>query len=319
MNFDHKKKLISIIIPVYNVAKYLPRCIESILNQSYKEFEAIFINDGSLDNSLEILQEYSKKDNRVHIINKENEGSGEARNIGLKKSKGQYISFIDSDDWVHKDYLKLMYEEIERSNSDVVMCNPIKTYDDENKNKNLRTGKFNIVNLEKNPEKIVDILAMPVLWNKLYNKKIIMDKKIKFSKLIIGEDLEFLYRVILNSKKISKVEKNLYFYYHRADSLTKDKFNEKKLNDIFYVLDKIDEILTDKRSLKYFDRYKVIYILGALEYLDRINDIGMRNKFLKKSKTEAKQISILNILGSIKNSIFYILLLIKIRKKEYKN
>lgn len=309
------EKLISIIIPVYNVAKYLPRCIESVLNQSHREFEAIFINDGSLDNSLEILQEYSKNDNRIKIIDKKNEGSGEARNRGLRKSKGKYISFIDSDDWVDRDYLRLMYEEMENSDSDMIMCNPIMAYDDENKNKNLRTGKFSEINLKKNPEKIVDILGMPVLWNKLYKNKIIEENEINFSKLIIGEDLEFLYRVILNSKKISKVEKNLYFYYQNVNSITKSKFNEKKLNDIFYVLDKIERILTDKISLKYFDRYKVIYIYGALGYLDQIKDIDIRNRFLKKSKNKVKQLSVLNILGSIKNSIIYILLLIKLRKE----
>lgn len=313
MNFNHKKKLISIIIPVYNVAKYLPRCIESILNQSYKEFEAIFINDGSLDNSLEVLQKYSEKDNRIYIIDKKNEGTGEARNTGLKKAKGKYISFIDSDDWIHKDYLKLMFEEIENSNSDVVICNPIIVHDDESKNKNLRTGKFHTINLEKNPEKIVDILAMPVLWNKLYNAKILESNKINFSKLIMAEDLEFLYKVILNSKKISKVEKNLYFYYQRLDSVTKDKFSEKKLNDIYYVLDKIEGVLKDKKSVRYFNRYKVIYILGALRYLDQIKDTDMRNRFIKKSKDKIKEIPIFDILGSLKNSILYILLLKKIK------
>ena len=122
---------VSIIIPVYNVQKYLRKCLDSIVNQTFKNIEIIIINDGSSDNSLNICKEYSKKDKRINIINKHNEGVSKARNTGLLYATGEYISFIDSDDWVEQNMIEELYNSITSNKADLCICNFIK----ENKNK----------------------------------------------------------------------------------------------------------------------------------------------------------------------------------------
>ncbi len=114
--------IISVIIPVYNTEEYLPRCLDSILNNTYKNLQVICVNDGSVDNSLRILNEYASKDSRVLVIDKENEGVSVARNVGLEYAQGEYISFIDSDDWIHNNYFELLYKESIKNSVDVICC-----------------------------------------------------------------------------------------------------------------------------------------------------------------------------------------------------
>lgn len=114
--------MISIIVPVYNVEKYLDRCVQSILIQSFKRFELILVNDGSTDNSFEICQKYRKKDSRVILISQENKGLSAARNTGLNNAHGDYICFIDSDDFIEKDYLKLLLNNLKSNNADISIC-----------------------------------------------------------------------------------------------------------------------------------------------------------------------------------------------------
>ncbi len=116
-------EIISIIVPVYNVEKYLDRCIQSILNQTYPYFELILVDDGSSDNSGKMCDEYAKKDDRIIVIHQENNGLSSARNKGIENSKGEFLSFVDSDDWISKDYLKEMYNEQKKTKADLVICN----------------------------------------------------------------------------------------------------------------------------------------------------------------------------------------------------
>ena len=127
------KEKISVVIPVYNVEKYLSRCLDSVINNSYKNLEIICIDDESPDNSLNILKEYSKKDSRMRIISQKNGGLSSARNAGIKKSNGEYITFLDSDDWVHPQYFEILFNEINKSKADAVLCgfSQVKKYDNE--------------------------------------------------------------------------------------------------------------------------------------------------------------------------------------------
>ena len=111
---------VSIVVPVYNAEKYLPKCIDSILNQTFKNFELILVNDGSKDNSLIICEDYKVSDRRIKVINKKNEGVSIARNIGINSAKGKYIMFIDSDDWIESNMVEKMYDAIQ--NSDIAIC-----------------------------------------------------------------------------------------------------------------------------------------------------------------------------------------------------
>ena len=124
---------VSVIIPVYNVELYLLKCLDSLKNQSLKEIEIICINDGSTDSSGKILDEYLKKDNRIQVINKINEGQGIARNIGIDIAKGEYIGFVDPDDWINAKKKKKMYNQAKNINSDIVICDYSKHFENSNK------------------------------------------------------------------------------------------------------------------------------------------------------------------------------------------
>ena len=117
-----KNPVISIIVPVYNVEKYLDRCIQSILVQSFKKFELVLINDGSTDNSLKICQKYREEDNRIVLISQPNKGLSAARNTGLENIHGEYVCFIDSDDFVEKNYLRSLYNNLEKNKADISIC-----------------------------------------------------------------------------------------------------------------------------------------------------------------------------------------------------
>ena len=111
---------ITVILPVYNVEKYLKQCLDSIVNQTFKDFECLCVNDGSTDNSLSILQEYAQKDKRFKIITQKNGGTSVARNTGIKHTNTKYLTFIDSDDWITENYLEILYNKIEETNADIV-------------------------------------------------------------------------------------------------------------------------------------------------------------------------------------------------------
>lgn len=304
-----EKDLISVIVPVYNIEKYLPRCIDSILNQTYKNWEAIFINDGSTDNSLKILEEYKKRDERIKIIDKKNEGSGTARNDGMESSEGEYIAFLDSDDWYEKNFLEKLYNNLIENNSDVVICNPKMTYDDISKNKKINTYFFNEIELNKTPEKILGILAMPVVWNKLYKKDIIVKNKIKFPNYSFCEDVEFLYKIFLYANKVSKIEDNLYNYYQREDSVTK-KIKEESIKQLYQVLKNIENYIKKNfnSKLEIFYLYKIQFIYSvSLTLLVRIdNDEILRKKINFKNNSEIKNINKKLILTNKKILIYYI-------------
>lgn len=216
---------ISIIVPVYKVEEYLPRCIDSILDQTFTDFELILIDDGSPDNCGAICDEYAKKDRRIVVIHKDNAGVSSARNDGLEISKGEYILFCDSDDFVSKEWCKIMYEIISQSNIDLGICGY--SYCDINgnianskivfNNNNLFVEKKNFFSLYMN-----NLINMP--WNKIYRKKIITESRIFFDESIdYNEDLLFVLHYIQCCKgDFAVVNEALNYYRTGIDgSLTK--------------------------------------------------------------------------------------------------
>lgn len=309
-----EKDLISVIIPVYNIENYLSRCIESILNQTYKNWEAIFINDGSTDNSLNILEKYQKKDNRIKIINKKNEGSGAARNDGIENSNGEYIAFLDSDDWYENNFLEKLYKNLKENNSDIAMCNPKMVYENPQKNKNINTYSFENIELKKNPKQILGILGMPVVWNKLYKKDIIVKNNIRFPNYSFAEDVEFLYKTFLYANKISKVEEYLYNYYQREDSATK-KVKVEAVEQVYKVLENIENFVKNKftNKIEIFYLYKIQFIYSvSITLLSKIKeDKYLKNKINQKNNYAVKNISKNLILKNKKILIYYIAIKLK--------
>ncbi len=303
-----EKDLISIIVPVYNIEKYLSRCIESVLNQTYKNWEAIFINDGSIDNSLKILEEYKKRDRRIKIIDKKNAGSGAARNDGIENSNGEYIAFLDSDDWYEKDFLEKLYNNLKENNSDVSMCNPRMVYDNIEKNNKINTYFFKSIELMKNPREILGILAMPVVWNKLYRKDIIVKNMIRFPNYSFCEDVEFLYKVFLYVNKVSKIEDDLYNYYQREDSATK-KIKEEAIEQFYKVLENLEKYIRNNFSekLEAFYLYKIQFIYSvSITLLTKINnDKTLKKKINEKNNSEIKNIDKSLVLKNKKVLVYY--------------
>ena len=230
------KALISIIVPIYNVEKYLRQCLDSIQDQSYQNFECLLINDGSPDNSADICKEYVSKDPRFRYIEKENGGVSSARNLGLGHSKGEYITFIDSDDWVDSDYLEVLYKSLTDEKADVA----VSTY----KQFNMDDNNYYVHSYQRGyekkiftgPELIDEFIALDTfdhsyrfVCGKLV-RKCLLDKIAFNEKTTLGEDMEFWLKLYLISNKIVYVNRDSYVY--RVDNVNRHFGLEKIRSDI---------------------------------------------------------------------------------------
>jgi len=240
-------ELISVIIPIYNVQDYLERCISSVIAQTYKNLQIILINDGSTDNSLEICQKFAEQDPRIEVISKENGGLSDARNVGIDNSCGSYVSFIDSDDFVHERFIEKMYSCIKRDNSDMCICgfNPViesdvvfpemtlgspKSYPD-------FAGLMEGIHHPTTVMKTISATPLVVAWNKLYCRKLFSD--IRFPDGRLHEDEFVVHHIVDACRFISVTADNLYYYLQRATGIMGERFTVRNLD----VLDAYDERL----------------------------------------------------------------------------
>lgn len=246
---------ISVIVPVYNAEKYLHRCIESILNQTFEDFEVLLINDGSTDQSPAICDEYAKIDSRVRVFHKENGGVSSARNVGLQNMIGEYSIHCDSDDWVDLNYLKTFNKVAISTNADIIWSDFI-----------VKNKKTYTLIKEESDEVITSLINKLLLskihgsvWNKLIRNKVIIDNNITFFDGVdMCEDLLFVVECLLKSKKIKYVPLGLYYYRRdRLDSLA-SSFSIKKMQSKTYVFKRIENLIfnsslkLNKNTLKTF-------------------------------------------------------------------
>lgn len=242
---------VSIIIPVYNTQVYLKDCLESIINQSFKDIEIICINDGSTDGSLGILKEYANMDNRILIINKENGGQALARNIGLQSSQGKYIVFVDSDDWVDLDMVEKLYNYAEQLKCDLVFCE-IALFNEKNnffyqyewckipKRAKILNNPFHWLNVYND---FYNFFTGP--FGKIYRKDLLLMHKIEFPVGLFYEDSPFVYKCLLNSRKIYTIEESLYKYrFNRTGSTLT---NEGKLHYHIFEIMKINKTIINEK------------------------------------------------------------------------
>lgn len=208
--------LVSVIIPVYNVEKYLRECLDSLINQTLKDIEIICVDDGSTDSSLDILNEYKAKDNRFIILTQKNLNAGVARNNGLKVATGEYLSFLDSDDIFELNMLEEMYNTAKKDNSDTVVCN-FYIYDNATK-KSSWNLKIDDKFIKKSPFSPVDIkdeifnFSSPNAWTKLFKHSLFKDNKLQFVDTICCNDFTCVYTALAVSKKISVINKPFIHY-----------------------------------------------------------------------------------------------------------
>lgn len=210
------QQLISVIIPIYKVEDYLSRCVDSIINQTYKNLEIILVDDASPDNCPAICDEYAKKDSRVKVIHKKNGGLSDARNAGMKIAKGEYISFIDSDDWIDHRTYEITVKAMEDTNSNIGAFGYISTNDDNEKS--IYNDYYTILNSEQAISATADNVSVgTVVWNKVYKKFVLDDLEFRVGKY--NEDEFFTFYALDKAKKIVYINAKLYFYFQRSSSI----------------------------------------------------------------------------------------------------
>ena len=274
--------LVSIIIPCYNVERYIDRCINSVVNQSYENLDIILVDDGSSDSTPIICDKWAKNDNRIRVIHKENDGVANARNDALDIAYGEYISFIDSDDYVEPDYVEILLSELLDHNSDIVICD----YQINDAIINLKYSSSVIAYDYAISELAKGSYMFGVLWNKMYRKSII--ESIRIPKLACSEDLVFNYYAFSNSNSFCCISKKLYHYMQNADSTVHGKFGV----GAFDAVTAREIILKELINTKFYDDAIFGYITSSYvvmsgciksnTFVDRIS--GLRTGVLKYKK-----------------------------------
>ena len=283
--------LISVIIPVYEVEKYIEKCLDSVINQTYTNLEIILVEDGSKDNSSKICDEYAKKDKRIQVIHKENAGVSSARNTGLDKANGKYIAFIDSDDYVDKEYIEYLYNEITKNNADISICGTIDI--DENENVCKESKKIEkTLNLEETLQELLqEKYYSSVVWAKMYKAE--LAKKVKFNEnLKIAEDFDYLYNIIKNLEKTRvNTTKSLYYYKIRTNSATTNSYNENWGKEIVLSEDVIKDCKTNFEPLVQYAirRYIRINYTCMMKVLRQNQDDKIYKKLQENVKKYLKQ------------------------------
>ena len=234
-------KDISIIVPIYNAEKYIKKCLDSIINQTKKEIEIILVNDGSTDNTENIIKEY--KDKRIKYFKNNNHGIGYTRNFGIDKSTSKYIMFLDSDDYLDKTACEELFKKAEKDNLDIVISDFYKVYED--RVEEIELPSFEDSSLKENPDILTEYLNP---WAKLYNSKLVKDNNIKFVEDLKYEDAPFVIEALDKAKKIGKVNKPLNYYVIHGNSET--TVRDRKCFDILQIVDKIRKYTKNKEYLK---------------------------------------------------------------------
>ena len=254
-----KNPTISLIIPVYNVEKYLRKALESVQNQTFKDFEAIIINDGSTDNSLNIILEFCEKNKNFVLINQENSGPAVARNTALNVSKGEYIAFMDSDDYIEPNFLECLYEAAKKNEADMVCCNFNVYYPEKDISVYIPIHSLpGVYPKTKALKKLIrDISMHYYVWNKLTKRELFFNHNVKFDDMYF-EDISISPKLFYYSKKIVFLSKVLYNYSSRESSIL-HSINVTKINDFIRSLGVIRNFFEMENAYKEYNNHVWVY------------------------------------------------------------
>lgn len=269
---------VSVIVPIYNVEKYLEKCINSLLSQTLEDIQIILVNDGSKDNSGNIAKEYEKNNkNRIIYVEKENGGLSDARNYGLKYATGDFIAFLDSDDYIEKNAYEEMYNKAIEENADYVECDFIWEFPNK-----IRVDKQYPYKNKKEMLSFVRVVA----WNKLIKRQLIIDNNLEFPKGLRYEDIEFTYKLIPFVNKFAYVDKPFIHYVQREGSIA--NVQNERTAEIFTVLDNVIEFYKKnniyeeyRNELEY--NYARYLLCSSLKRMCKIKDKTIREKLLTES------------------------------------
>lgn len=325
---------ISVIVPIYNVEKYLRRCIDSIINQTYKNLEIILVNDGSLDGSLDICKKYKKIDSRIKLVNKNNGGLSSARNEGLKIATGDYISFIDSDDWIKEDMYENLLNNAIKYNADISVGGVADLLEKEDSYEVIKSDFDGVHKIEciSREEAIEKFLMEPwAAWDKIYKREV--HENLYFPLGEINEDEAIALKLLDKCNNIVYDNKVFYNYIKRKNSITTSEFNEKKFdwykhckNNLNFIEKKYPKLikLAEKRLLD-----SMLWSLNSMidinkDYEEYRKDIILNIKSRSKSfcsniyvSKKSKFWIYIILCSSINNSIWLYKILYKLNKIRY--
>jgi len=253
-------KLLSVIIPVYNVKPYLEKCVESIVDQTYHNLQIILVDDGSTDGSQTICDELAQKDSRIVVIHKENGGLSTARNVGMDRAKGDYIAFVDSDDWLERNMYEVLINQLEAHDADLVACSFYECKGDEKKavgdSKNISVFNTEEIFINKNQLRFL-------VWNKVFRRSFV--EKLRFVPGQVYEDFHFCRQVFLKTKKLIYLDVPFYDYRISRPGNTNSSFKPGRM----CIFGEFDALICDLTELHY-DKARVAMIIYALEFYRRL-------------------------------------------------
>ncbi len=302
--------MLSVIVPVYNVEKYLRRCLESLVNQTYRDIEIICINDGSTDNSPKILEEYSKKSDKIIILDKTNGGLSSARNLGLSCAKGQYVAFVDSDDWVDFNYYEKLIKAIEKHNADAAFTSYVRKSKTKHKER-IRIEEEKVYSNIKDKIRVTDSLKNPCVWNKVYKKDILIKNNLFFKEVRYYEDALFTIPFLNLCDKLVSVPDAYYYYFVNPSSIVKSGKTQHKIADRMMARLNLLKYLNDNKifiepKALLTCQYKIqlfaltLWVKKQDQYMDRYYLFGAIPIYTKYSNNA----SIVELRGRMANQMF---------------
>lgn len=303
----NKKDLISVIIPIYNVEQYLERCIKSVIEQSYNNLEIILVDDGSKDNCGKICDDYSNKDSRIKVIHKENGGLSEARNVAIDSCKGKYISFIDSDDFVHKDYILNMYTDLCKANADIATCSYQSFYEESDICDNIIFEERQVYNNEQALKLMLyQIGTTTSACGKIYDKKLF--EKVRYPVGEICEDLATTYKLFMKAKTITFSTNKLYYYLQRRESIINSKFSIKRMKALEFAKTMVDDIVSEMSNIEkaaknrlFMEAIFIIIKIPRKEYKEEqrklLNVIKQNRRIVLRDKNSKKGYRVIALLS----------------------
>ena len=266
---------VSLIVPIYNSQNYLEKCIKSLISQTLKDIQIILINDGSTDNSEKIIKSFD--DERIVYISKNNEGIGKTRNLGIDKATGEFLAFVDSDDYLNEHFCEYMYQKAVNDDCDLVVCD---FFEDRNTLVGIKFKDFKDTNLRETPELINNINLGPC--NKLYKKSLFDDKSNRFEENLKYEDAPFVVKMLLSANRIGKVNDYLTYYVIHSNSET--TIRDKRMYDILEIT---DIIVNDLKKVDYpNDSLVSLAVMILTDYTIQqryISDVKYRHDFINKA------------------------------------
>lgn len=269
---------VSVVVPIYNVEKYLRRCLDSLVNQTLEDIEIILVDDGSKDNSGKIAKEYAEKyKEKVKYFSKENGGLSDARNFGMPYANGEYIAFLDSDDYIELNAYQEMYEKAKKEDLDYVECDFIWEYP----NKRKEDKRINYEN-----KKAMLSFVRVVAWNKLIRRQILVNNNIIFSKGLRYEDVEFTYKLIPKLEKIGYINKPFIHYIQRDNSIA--NVQNERTSEIFIILENVEKYYKENNIYEEYQEeleynYSRYLLCSSLKRICKVEDKQKRKELINKT------------------------------------